>query len=222
MRDILLLCCALLMTTLNLQAQKKSPATYPALNAPKTETARTFASIFDENNVGNLHVFPTNDEEAEYDYYFRGRPLPDNLYGLFPEKWEKLIAEQQAEVFTTYVIRGENDAYFIVRLQSPEMGQRLELFDLKDGSLRHLHTLAFADCNRGRCIQQDAWILDLDGNTRLDIIKKVRITDRYTGQAIDEYANVYTQTNDGIYYKTDDLTPELDTYLMQELEETEK
>lgn len=204
--------------------QVSDPATYPIQQSPETEQTRDMARQFEETNVGNLHVFATLAEadEVDHQYYFKGRPLAESFHSLLPRKWYRQLSRDRMDAYAVYQIRGEGEAYFIIRFDSPRHGQQIELFDLENGRLVHKMNLAGIDCNRNICRQTDSWVIDIDGDTRLDIIQKSR---RYRpGTAEDqeivrEKTTIYAQRQDGSFDATDNLRAPISTFVMKDLGE---
>lgn len=202
-------------------AQQRSPQSYPINNTPTTERGKTFAAAFNEQDVGNLHVYATPEQRVDYEYYFLGDQLPRQTLRMFDRDMRRQLRREKSTLYATYVIRGDNDAFYIVRTYHPDRGSRLELFDLERGKLNHLKTLAYNSCNGSRCTQLDSWVLDLDGDTRLDVVRKFRITDPVSGEVVEEYAEVYAQRDGGILDRTDNLYAPLDTFVMEDFDEEE-
>lgn len=219
MKKLVVLIALLAALTWTIAAQDRSPRSYPINNIPTTERGKTFAAAFAEQNVGNLHVFATPESAVDYEYYFRGSTLPRQTMRMLDRDLRRQLRREKAELFATYVIRGDNDAFYIVRTYHPDRGSRLELFNLERGQLHHLKTLAYNRCSDNRCTQLDSWVLDLDGDTRLDVVRKFRVTDPVSGEIVEEYAEVYAQRDGAILDRTDNLYAPLDTFVMEDFDE---
>lgn len=190
---------------------------YPANNEAETVEGAAFATYFEEINVGNLHLFPSAEEKADLEYFFRGQRLPQGLYGVFPPSWLEKLPES-VDVMAVYAIKGNAKPYYILRLKEAGSRNTLELFEMLDGTLQHRQTLAIYWCAGGQCLQQDAWLQDLDGDTLFDLIKKVKIWDRERGKEVGRYHVVLKQLDDGTFEPTGSIPVELKDYRMEELE----
>ncbi len=190
---------------------------YPANNEAETLEGAAFATYFEETNVGNLHLYPSAEPTADLDYYFRGNPLPEGLYGVFPPEWREELSGT-VDVLAVYAIKGDAKPYYILRLEGAGSRNTLELFEMIDGTLHHRQTLAIYWCEAGQCLQQDAWLQDLDGDTRFDLIKKVRIRDKVREKEIGTYNVVLKQLENGEFEPTGTIPVELRDYRMEELE----
>ena len=217
MKKLLILIMLLVIILAHLNAQESSPRSYPALNAPESELAREFASTFEEQNVGNMHVYATMEDEAEYEYFFRGNQVGKNFVPLFRGKWRGAARDNRTSLHAVYTIRGGEDAHYIMRFSHPRRGQRIELFNIENGRVEHVKTLASMQCKGNRCYQLDTWIRDIDGDTRLDLIQKTRVLDAANGVTLSENAAVYAKRPNGVFEQTDNLDVDLTTLNMMDL-----
>lgn len=218
---LFLLFIAFPLTLLNAQVpvENLDKEKYPANNKVESLEAAAVLSFFEETNVGNLHVFPSPDTPAAYDFFFKGEALPEGAMGVFAEEWrEKLPASYEA--YAVYAIKGEGKPYYIVRYEGADIRNAIELFEMIDGEMIHRQTLAMYRCEDGECLQQDAWLLDLNGDTLFDIVKKVKIwSSDQRERVIGEYQDVMTQLDNGRFVSTGSLEVELQDYRMEELEQ---
>lgn len=189
-----------------LWGQGKAPATYPIGKAPETEMGRAFSAAFDESNVGNLHVFGTLEAEPSADYFYVGTAIDHKFYGLLSPTWQRALLPKTAELYAIKAIRHGDGVQYIMRFYTPDQGNQIELFTLINGELRHLTTLAYIECSKTRCIQLDSWILDVDGDTDLDLVKKLQIWDRQKDRVADAYINLFAQLKRGSYQQTDETS----------------
>ncbi len=184
-----------LLLALGLSAQSNGVATYPIGNSPESEMGKAFSALFSNESVGNLHVYATASEEPPRDYFFLGTLVDQRFYGLLNAAWQREVLPEEAQLFAVRTIRHGAGLQYLMRFYTPELGHRLELFTLFNERLEHVTTLAYVDCGRGRCFQLDSWIQDIDGDTDLDIVKKFRITDRRTDRFVEEFTNLYLQSD---------------------------
>jgi len=211
-------CCFLSIGTLaQIPVEELEKEQYHANNEAETLEGAAFATFFEETNVGNLHIYSTAEPTAELDYFFRGTPLPEGLYGVFPREWREELPGS-VNVQAVYAIKGDAKPYYILRLEGTGSRNTLELFEMVDGALQHRQTLAIYWCEAGQCLQQDAWLQDLDGDTRFDLIKKVRIWGATRGKEIGEYNVVLKQLENGEFEPTGTIPVELNDYRMEELQ----
>ncbi len=192
---------------------------YPAASEPETRLEAALASFFEDTEVGNLHVFASGQDEADEEFYFHGTELPDSFLPSFEEGWRNTMPEN-IKPFAVFIIRGYEEPYYIIRFQGEGLKNAIELFEMVNGTLTHRLTLARLWCTEGQCIQEDAWIQDVDGDTLLDVLKKVRI---FEGPELEttlsEYQTLYVQDDDGTYFPTSSIPVEWEDYQMEPFSE---
>ncbi len=192
---------------------------YPANNRVESLEAAAVISFFEETNVGNLHVYPSADTSASYDFFFKGEKLPEGAMGIFKKAWREKLPKSY-DAYAVYAIKGEGKPYYIVRYEGEGLRNAIELFEMIEGEMQHRQTLAMYRCEEGECVQQDTWLLDLNGDTLFDMIKKVKIwSSDQRERVIGEYQDVMTQLDNGRFVSTGSLEVELRDYRMEELEQ---
>lgn len=193
---------------------------YPAHDDTETAEEAVIASFFEETNVGNLHLFPSANAKASYDYFFKGKELPDNVSGLIDPDWRADMPEGM-KAYAVYTIKGAPDPFYIIRFEGEGVRNTIELFEMEEGMMEHRQTLAMYWCKPNECIQQDAWLQDADGDTLFDLIKRVKIWDSEKNRkVIGEYHTVMTQLDDGTFVQTGNIPIDLMEYPMEELSDS--
>jgi hypothetical protein len=219
MKRIFALLPLLLLCGVSAFAQRvDGPITYPAMRTPDSELAQAFDASFEERNVGFLHIY--NDLDIQPDAFFAGVAMSEDFYGLLPGKYRRRLLKDQAEVFSVYAVRAVAGNLYLVRFEDDRRGQRMELFDLEDGELEHVTTLAQTRCNKRNCFQLDSWITDVDRDGRLDIVQRARKTRAATGEVRREKSAVYQQQPDGTFERNRQLQPDWASYEFAEIERT--
>lgn len=182
---------------------------------------RQLNEFFENRNVGNLHLYANNEDSAGLDYYFKGERIPRGYLDLIDPEWRN-DHSQSLKAFAFATIRGpEEDApYYIIRFEGEGIRNMIGLFRTGPSYLEFAQSLAMYWCELGHCVQQDSWIIDLDGDTRFDIIKKMRIFSRdSSSQPLrEEYQMIYTQVEEGDFLPTTNIPVEIEDYMMQEQE----
>jgi hypothetical protein len=186
---------------------------YPANNVADSKLEAIFASYFEDANVSNLHVYIPQEEITE-DYYFKGKELARGLFGVFDSKWRDEMPED-FKAFAISVIRGAGKPYYLIRFSGKAINPTIGLFEMKGNLLRHKAILASYWCDDNRCFQKDSWLQDFDRNVSLDILTKVRITEDWQGEKlVEEYYNIYKQSEDGILVSDDKMDVEVNNYFL--------
>ena len=219
MKRILLLFSLLVFLLTGAFAQRvEGPTTYPAMRTPDSEIAKALDATFEERNVGFLHIF--NDLDIQPGAFFEGVEMSEDFYGLLPGKYRRRLLRDRAEAYSVYAIRGFEGNFYLVRYEDERRGQTMELFDLENGALDHVATLADAYCGNRNCYQMDSWITDVDRDGRLDIVQRARKTRAATGDVRREKSRVYQQQPDGSFRRNKNLQPDWASYEFEELEMT--
>lgn len=189
---------------------------YPANNTPDSKREAIFSTYFEETNVGNLHVFAPEEKAVAPDHYFKGRELPRGLFGIFEPKWRESMPED-FKAYAVYSLRGEGKPYYLLRFSGAETDRMIGLFEMVGDQLHHKLTLASYWCVGDYCLQKDSWLQDFDGDVRLDVLTKVRMTDnRRNEQVVDEYYAISKQLKDGSFSRKHDLQVQVNDYFMHD------
>lgn len=191
---------------------------YPANNTPDTKREAIFSTYFQEANVSNLHVY-LPESDIPYDYYFKGTALPRGLFGIFDKEWRDKMPEE-FQAYAVFSIRGEGKPYYILRFSGAQLDPTIALFEMIGNQLVHKADLATFWCTDKYCLQKDSWLQDFDGDVRLDILTKVKMTDDRRGeQVIDEYYRIMRQLEDGAFTRDSQLDVDVNDYFMNDASE---
>lgn len=188
---------------------------YPANNQPDSKREAIFSTYFEEANVSNMHFY-LPDGKMEFDYFFKGTELPRGLFGIFDSNWRDEMPED-FKAYAVYSIRGEGKPYYVMRMSGKKMDPTIGLFEMIGNKLHYKATLATNWCSESYCVQKDSWMQDFDGDVRLDILTKVKITDdRREKQVIDQYYNILQQTDNGAFISNSQMDVDVNDYFMHD------
>jgi hypothetical protein len=187
---------------------------YPANNQADTKREAIFATYFAEANVSNTHYYvPQGDVSA--DYLYKGTELPRGLFGIFEQEWRSTMPDD-FKAYAVTAIRGEGKPYYVLRFSGEGTDEMIGLFEIVNDILYHKATLASYWCENIYCQQKDSWLQDFDGNVRLDILTKVKFTDkRRDDQVIEEYYTILKQQKDGKFVKDSQMDVDVNDYFME-------
>lgn len=182
---------------------------YPAGNQPLNETTAAFISVFDDTNVGNLHVFAPMKAQPATDYFFYGTDITGSFDKMLPRRTKRILRRKNAKLYATRNIRGVNGEYYILRTVDKKGNPTLDLYELAGKKLSKIKTLAQTNCkNTASCNSLDSWIQDVNGDTRLDIIQKEKV-------GMKTNVVVYTQNARGKFVQNDDVEVDSGKYIME-------
>ncbi len=176
------------------------PYPAPVSYANLTEEEANFIGLFRDENIGNLHVFASSDPTPSDAYFFKGSPINSTFKDIMPADIADLTHFQDGQPHAVLSLRGDGEELYVLRLPGERYQNQLALYDLDNGQLRKIKTLAYYQCKDIRCIQQDSWIQDVNGDARLDIITKRKVT-RPNGKE-QVKTKVYFMNTDGNFKRT--------------------
>lgn len=157
----------------------------------------TFRNLFEEVNVVKMHLFGTNELEPKQDAYpYAGKKIEEAQMKYLGDG---LQANEIGGVYACY--RTEAYNLYILRVPGKYASSDLALAKWDDASqkLVKVMDLASIQCDEGYCIQQDAWLTDLDDNRVLDLITHSMTNDN--GKISDEKFTVFDQPTPGNFSK---------------------
>lgn len=187
---------------------------YPLNNRPSSEKEAAFIALFDDTNVGNLHVYTTKKSDPMQDYFYKGKEMSAYYTTMLPKKWRKKTRGKAAKAYAVKNIAGAEREFYIIRFLDKKSRNHLALFELQQENLIHKMTLAQAWCKGPRCYQKDTWIQDIDGDTLLDLIVKTR---RERNSLTSDDVEVYQQTKAGNFVKNTSLNVDSTKYPLEKL-----
>ncbi|MBB4077456.1 hypothetical protein GGR28_000057 [Lewinella aquimaris] len=146
-----------------------------------------FATLFDESNVGFLHVYVDPAVDPLETYLLRGTEMGEAEVGQLPNEFLEGLGARQGKMYATIAVKGIEENLYLTRFDGPGRDQ-IDMFAIRDGKLVHLKTLAYLNCAEpGNCAQLDSYITDLNLDTTFDLVQISR-----DGADSDESRNVYT------------------------------
>lgn len=179
-----------LLSLCNLQAQQATKA--------------YFNSLFEDYSVGLMHVhmeaFPQN---AEIDSVNRtpGEPIPMNCRSFMPTPLHKRMLEEKIVPNAIGAVRGDGlQNYYMVEVPGKDGDKEIVLYRMQNHQLKAMLPLANHDCNSKRCLQLDSWLIDLNGDTQLDLIQKRRVM--RSNKKVKQKTFVYLMQQDGTFKRT--------------------
>ena len=190
---------------------------YPASVSYEGLTAAeaNFIGLFRDENIGNLHLYASADPMPGTAYFFKGEAIKPTFKDLLPGEIAPLTHLQGGQPHAVLSLRGDGEELYVLRLPGQRFQNQLSLYDMENGQLRKLMTLAYYQCSNSRCEQQDSWVQDVDGDARLDIITKKKITNRKGKEQVS--ARVYLMKTDGTFRRTKNINIEEKDYLFENI-----
>ena len=178
--------------------QVKNASPYPAANSTASDSEARFIAAFDKDrNVGNLHVYSFLNTPAE-DYYFAGEELDNGFSEMYPEDLRDDIRQSNAKVYAVQSVRGEGDEYYIIRTPGSAGNNRLAMYEVNNDKLTFKIDLADAKKSGSQIVQTDSWILDLNGDVLLDVVRIKSVRDA-EGKIIKREEIAYLQQENGTF-----------------------
>lgn len=184
----------------------------------------TFAGMSDkdrekidfQNGVGQLvanfpklqsnsapHLYPIVRVDNPGDYPFQGTKVDTTSYRFFDGQSSSIWNSTGGDVYAI----GQYGEYYVCRVPGRYVSSDIALFQLKNGRLMRSETVAWAWCDEGWCNQQDAWLEDLNNDSKLDIVQRYTLTDD-KGKVREQHLRAMIQGEDGTF--TEDKGRKLD------------
>lgn len=183
--------------------------------AKAQEQEKIFQDFFEMQNVGNLHLYIAQ-STLEKDDFLYGQTIPRSFNNMFPlDLRERLIPANAPQTKAIFAVRGEDlKNYYIIQVPNKKEQFELVMYELWEGKLYPRKTLASYECGGTICKQIDSWIIDVNGDTRLDIIQKTKVVTKKDTEIITE---IYLLHDDGQYQLTRKIDITAEAYAMQSL-----
>lgn len=142
---------------------------YPITDVIEDEALVAFDENFPERNVGFFHIYADPSDTPPPSYLLKGEPANGTVKALLPKKYQRMAERMNADVYAAAAVRGIRENMYIVRMDGPT-SDRLEMFVIRGGKVKHLKSLAYAACSAGSCQQTDSYLTDINGDTDLDLV----------------------------------------------------
>ncbi|MEK7255339.1 MAG: hypothetical protein AAB316_11385 [Bacteroidota bacterium] len=203
MKNLIYLLFLLLAVACQPAAEQKETAAADAKPAGAPDALR---NAFEEVNVTKMHLYATEETAPDTAAYpFVGTPLTGDL----AQYLDADLQPGETGVFGTYLI--ENTQFFILRVPGKYVSGDLALAgwdaSASGGKLKKVADLAHRWCDEGVCHQQDAWLIDLDDNRKLELVTRSQSTEN--GKLTEQKFEVMTEDGQGGFVKTDEALASL-------------
>lgn len=191
----------------NVSAQLEADVRNSAETRAGLSDLELFKDKFEFWNVGNLHVYSKPMDAEMEEYYFKG-----NYFGLSDKQFlsddlNNYVAANFQSVFPVGKIRyyGERDAdraFYIVRKNTNKSPNEISMYELENNKLVFRKKLAYHKKAWLGWNQMNTWIMDVNGDTLLDLVQKTRKVTR-SGKYKNEKTKIFLMQQDGNYKKGD-------------------
>lgn len=161
----------------------------------KEELTEQLEQVFNAaDNMVNKHLFSIIKITTIGEYPFLGQQMNIDFYSCF----EPATANQFEQLPWGVYILGKLDNFFILRVPDQNASNTIQLFQKTPQGLTRLLTLAAASCPQEsiNCVQQDAWLEDLNKDGLTDVVIRQIQTDNSGAIATDRFT-IYRQTIEG-------------------------
>lgn len=169
--------------------------------------------LFENQEVGNMHVYSHLKQEDRY--FYNGTPITPTFSKFFNDEIAYQTNVSGKEPRAVFSIRGEAEELYLIRFVGNDWDNELALFGWNNGKLEKRITIAKYSCENDSCLQIDSWLQDINGDTRLDIVQKAKkATKKGKGKS---NTTVYLMDQNGVFRKTKYDHIELNDYRMENL-----
>ncbi len=190
------------------QSNQPSSQDTEDVDAPSTPAVNAAVyNLFDEVNILKMHVFSTLEEDPDAENYpYTGTQFGEDLLPFLPDG---IQPNEAGGVFACY--RVENNNLYVLRIPGQNISSDLILCRWNDaaGKLEKITDLANYRCEGDNCIQQDAWLADLDDDRVYELIT-AKMSYGANGKLMgDENFSVFSQDAEGRFVPASELIASL-------------
>lgn len=191
-----------------------APVSYENISERKAE----FIALFEDRNVGNLHLFTA--KKLKKDRTFKGEIIPKSYKYFFPSNTWKYFNRKKWRPRALYSIRGDGEDWYILRVSDKKGKNSLRLYEWGEDHLVEKKILAYTKCRGNKCEQLDSWIRDIDGDTNLDIVQRKETTSRKSERIT--MITVFSINSNGIFVENKDLAIDEGDYQLEQIKAKQK
>ena len=148
------------------------------------------------------HLYPILRVDNPGNYPFIGSLVDTSLYRYFDAETVSVWNNAGGEVMAV----GQYGGLFICRIPGRYVSSDIALFRNDGNKMTRLEIIAWAWCDEGWCNQQDAWLQDVNGDGRVDVIQHYTLTDD-KGKIREERMTVLVQDEEGHFKEDKSLKP---------------
>ena len=158
-----------------------------------------FNDLFEPYNVGILHIHVPS-EEVPMPAYEGQKEIPFKFRSYLPISMHKRMLSDKIVPKAVGTVRGNGlEDMYILSAPNKTDSDKIALYKMKRNRLAPIKTLASYSSTQNKSVQLDSWLVDLNGDTRLDILQKSLII-RANGKTT-KNTNVYLQNPKGKFKK---------------------
>ncbi|MEM1120511.1 MAG: hypothetical protein AAGJ18_08670 [Bacteroidota bacterium] len=186
-----------------------APVSYEKISDKKA----TFMALFEDRNVGNLHLYAAPKLKKKRTY--QGEVIPASYKYYFPADIWDSFRKKKLRPRALYSIRGDAEDWYIMRISDNRAKNSLRLYEWQGDNLVEKKMLAYTKCRGKNCEQLDSWIRDIDGDTNLDIVQKKASLRR--GKVNESTVQTFSIDDRGVFRKTDELAIDAGDYQLEKM-----
>ena len=179
-----------------------------------TEQQATFIALFEDRNVGNLHLFipPSVGTQPTFD----GTIIPKSYRRLFPKSVRRSFKRKGQQPVALHSIRGDEEDWYLVRTYDRKGTPAIRLYEWENGKMKEKMVLAYTRCQAGQCEQLDSWIRDINGDTTLDIVQKREVRSK-NGKTLQSDLAAYSIDRRGQFVVDNTLSIDAGDYSLERM-----
>lgn len=129
-----------------------------------------FEKLFESTNTGNMHIYAPRTNPSSDDYYYKGKLIPSEFNPVLPKKIRSVLGIHTHAVHTVKGPNIEQD-FYILRIPLSNTS-KLALYKMQKSKLKKVKDLAYFYKKGNSVLQQDAWLTDVNGDGKIDVILK--------------------------------------------------
>ena len=173
---------------------------------------RLLSMFAEKESDASHHFYPIVRVDRPGNYPYTGKMIASSFFKYFDDATNDVWSNGGGDVLAI----GKYGDFYICRVPGRYVSSDIAIFQVKDGTLQHRETIAWAWCDEGWCNQQDAWLQDINKDGRVDIVQHYSLTDD-KGKKREERITVLLQDEKGGFAPTDKFDVDRASYKMAEI-----
>lgn len=173
-----------------------------------------FLTAFEPLSLDDPHFYSVLNEKDADKYAFKGKKMNPYLLDYIDPETAKHYKTTQANVYQI----GKYKDHYILRTPGKYASTDLTIFSLDKyhNRVKKEALLTYAWCDEGACNQQDAWLKDINGDGKFDIVTKYVFTENGKVQSTTMTALIQQGPN-GTFVEDKSIKLKAKNYVMAEL-----
>lgn len=179
---------------------------------------KLFKEEFEDHNTGDLHMYARADGQSAEDYFFTGDPILPKYSDFLTPHLRQYVTREGHRPEAVFSLRSPDQLvdHYLIKVPADDEAERLVLYDYANQTLKKIGVMAYHKCTEQYCRQLDSWLLDINRDTRLDLVQKEKKVNKNRNREVVQ-TTIWLANQQGHFQKVDDADIDLSDFKMAEL-----